>query len=48
MVFPDVLQALEINEAKVAEKAAYLFYSGGSLLLGIALFGGYYVLDIVG
>jgi cytochrome bd-type quinol oxidase subunit 2 len=48
MALPDVLEALEINESKVSEKAAYLFYAGASLLLGIVLFGGYYVWEILG
>jgi len=47
MVLPDILEALEINEAKVSEKAAYLFYGGASLLLGIIVFGGYYVFELV-
>lgn len=44
---PDILTALEINESKVREKAAYLFYSGLGLLLAVVVFGSYYVIETI-
>lgn len=43
VALPDVLKALEINEAKVTVKAALLFYGQAALLVALLLFG-YHVL----
>jgi hypothetical protein len=39
----DLLDALEMNEPKIAQKANLLFISGLGLMLAIASFSGYFV-----
>ena len=46
-VLPAVLEALEINEPKVAQKADLLFYSGCSLMLATATFGASFILQLL-
>lgn len=41
--FPGLLEARDINQPKVDQKAALLFWAGVSLLLGVLLFAGFFV-----
>lgn len=43
VALPEVLKALDINEAKVSAKATLLFYGQTALLAALLLFGGYHV-----
>jgi len=44
---PHLLLALSINEPKIALKASLLFYSGLTLLVSVALFGAYFVYELL-
>lgn len=46
MALPDVLEALEINEAKIEAKARFLFIGGLLLLIAVAFLGGYHLFEI--
>lgn len=47
MMFPDLLEAISINERKLGNKAELLFFSGLALLLAVGAFGAYHVARIV-
>jgi hypothetical protein len=42
-----LIEALEINEPKVSQKANLLFFSACSLTLAVGLFGGYFVFHVI-
>ncbi len=46
--FPDILEAIDINQPKLNQKATFLFWSGASLLIGAGLFAGFFIWFILG
>jgi hypothetical protein len=43
----EILDALEMNEPKIAQKANLLFLGGVGLMLAVGTFGGYFVVELV-